>query len=268
LGLPLSLHKLTKQQFLPIIEKIVDLLPCWKADLLNKAGRRILVQHVLTSMTIYTAMAIDFTKWAIDAIDKIRRGFLWRGRKDAKGGHCMVAREKVCRPLHLGGLGISSLPKLCRALRMRWLWLKKTDSYRPWVDLPIQVPSNVRSFFSVVLVSVVGNGANTLFWVNKWINGKKVVDIAPRLICTIPKRIINKRTVQEAMVNRRWIGDIRGALTAGALIDYLHLWEALADSTCILILKIGTFSPQHQMVFTRLNCLCWSLPRFMLLSPS
>jgi hypothetical protein len=81
-----------------------------------------------------------------------------------------------------------------------------------------------------VLVSVVGNGANTLFWVDKWINGK-VADIAPRLICTIPKRIINKRTVQEAMVNRRWIGDIRGALSAGALIDYLHLWEALSDST-------------------------------------
>jgi hypothetical protein len=193
---------------------------------LNKAGRRILVQHVLTGMAIYTTMAIDFPKWAIDAIDKIRRGFLWRGRKDAKGGHCMVAWEKVRRHLHLGGMGISSLPKLCWALRMRWLWLKKIYFSRPWVDLPIQVPSNARSF-SAVLVLVVGNGANTLFWVDKWINGKKVADIAPRLICIIPKRIINKITVQEAMVNRRWIGDIRGALTAGALIDYLHLWEAL-----------------------------------------
>jgi hypothetical protein len=106
---------------------------------------------------------------------------------------------------------------------------EKTDSSRPWVDLPIQVPSNARSFFSAVLVLVVGNGANTLFWVDKWINGKKVVDIAPRLIFIIPKRIINKRTVREAMVNRRWIGDIRGALTEGALIDYLHLCEALSD---------------------------------------
>ena len=43
LGLPLSLHKLTKQQLLPFIEKIADLLPSWKAELLNKAGRRILV---------------------------------------------------------------------------------------------------------------------------------------------------------------------------------------------------------------------------------
>jgi hypothetical protein len=58
---------------------------------------------------------------------------------------------------------------------------------------------------------------------DKWINGKKVADIAPRLFCTISKRITNKRTVQETMDNRRWISDIRGALSAGALIDFLHL---------------------------------------------
>lgn len=28
-------------------------------------------------------------------IDKIRKGFLWRGRKEAKGGHCLVAWGKV-----------------------------------------------------------------------------------------------------------------------------------------------------------------------------
>jgi hypothetical protein len=29
--------------------------------------------------------------------------------------------------------------------------------------------------------------------------------------------------------NRRWISDIKGALTVGALIEYLHVWEALSD---------------------------------------
>ena len=54
----------------------------------------------------------------LDAIDKIRRGFLWRGQKEARGGHCLVAWGRVCRPLQLGGLGISSFPELCWALRM------------------------------------------------------------------------------------------------------------------------------------------------------
>ena len=32
LGLPLSLRKLTREQFQPIIDKIADQLPGWKAD--------------------------------------------------------------------------------------------------------------------------------------------------------------------------------------------------------------------------------------------
>ena len=89
------MRKLTKQQVQPIIDRIADRLRGWKADLLTKAGRKILVQFVLTSMLVYLAMAMDLPPWALKAIDKIRRGFLWRGRRDAKGGHCLLAWPKV-----------------------------------------------------------------------------------------------------------------------------------------------------------------------------
>ena len=52
LGVPLSPHKLTKAQAMSIVERVADRLPSWKADLLTKAGRVILVQYVLTSMLI------------------------------------------------------------------------------------------------------------------------------------------------------------------------------------------------------------------------
>jgi hypothetical protein len=59
---------------------------------------------------------------------------------------------------------------------MRWLWLHKTDPKCPRANLPIQVPYKAKAFFSTVLISEVGNGANTLFWTDKWLlefRGKK-----------------------------------------------------------------------------------------------
>jgi len=134
LGLPLTIKKLTKQQVQPIIDKIADQLPGWKADLLTRAGRVIQVQYVLTGILIYVAMATDLPPWALKAIDKIRRAFLWRGRKEAKGGHCLIAWPRVCRSRELGGLGIADLKALSIALKARWPWLKRSEPNKPWAN--------------------------------------------------------------------------------------------------------------------------------------
>jgi hypothetical protein len=112
LGLTLSLTELTKDQVQPIVDRIADQLPGWKADLLTKPGRKVLIQFVLTDMLIYLAMAIDLPAWALKLIDKFKCEFFWRGHKEVKGGLWQVAWGKVCRPLELGGLGISSLKEL------------------------------------------------------------------------------------------------------------------------------------------------------------
>jgi hypothetical protein len=75
-GVPLSLHKLTKDQIQPIIDKIADLLPSWKADLLTRVGRKTLMQFVLSSMIVYLAMALDLPPSALKVIDETSIGFL------------------------------------------------------------------------------------------------------------------------------------------------------------------------------------------------
>jgi hypothetical protein len=91
LGLPLSLSKLSRNQTQSIIDKIADQLPGWKADLKTELEEKCKFKYVMTGMVIYLAMAVDLPPRALKDIDKIRKGFLWRGRKDVRGGHYLVA---------------------------------------------------------------------------------------------------------------------------------------------------------------------------------
>lgn len=168
LGLPLLVRKLTEAQLQPLLDRLADKLPGWKAVLLHLASRLILVCTILTFIPIYQLFAIDIPKWAIRAIDKLRHAFLWKGKANINGGHCVIAWSKVCHLLELGGLGIHNLKKNDdMALRMRWLWLQKTQPDKPWASFGLQVHHNARALFSISIISNVGNDQHTLFWVDR-----------------------------------------------------------------------------------------------------
>jgi hypothetical protein len=77
----------------------------WLESRFDKSGRKVQVQFVLTSKLIYSAMVVDFPQWFYKTVDKIRRGYNWWGRREAKGGHCLVTWSMVCQPLqHMGVL--------------------------------------------------------------------------------------------------------------------------------------------------------------------
>jgi hypothetical protein len=108
-------------------------------------------------------MSLDVQIETLLAIEKILWGFLWKGQKDAHGGHCLVAWDRVCMPKELGGLGILNLRKMNLALRVRWLWLSRVEAVRPWKGFDIQVPAMVMKIFEAATSSVVGDGATTFF---------------------------------------------------------------------------------------------------------
>jgi hypothetical protein len=45
----------------------------------------------------------------------------------------------------------------------------------------------------------------------------------------VPKRIVNTRTVFEAMHGSRWIRDISGVANAVVLNEFLKLWDIIRD---------------------------------------
>ena len=125
LGLPISNRKLRRSDLLDWVEKIADRLPNWKANLLNLARRTTLVKFVLSAIPVYLLIALNVLNWVIKVVDKVRRAFLWKGRKEVNGGRCLVAWDKVTRPLSLGGLGVLNLRYMGWALQLRWLWFQK-----------------------------------------------------------------------------------------------------------------------------------------------
>lgn len=97
---------------LPLLDKVSDYLLGWKASLMNKPGRLVLVRVVLSAALVYHLIAMNLPKWFFKAIDKKRRGFLWKGCEQANGGNCLVAWEKVQRPIEYGVWGFITLSYL------------------------------------------------------------------------------------------------------------------------------------------------------------
>lgn len=138
LGLPLSPERLHKTDYLPLIEKIDIRLAGWNGATLSRGGCLVLFNSVLT-IPKYFSSTFLFPAWFINAIDKIRRGFFWRGKKLNNGFRCLVKWEHICRPKRVGGIGIRrNLHAANAALLMKCLWNFYNFQNLPWVELLMQ----------------------------------------------------------------------------------------------------------------------------------
>jgi hypothetical protein len=103
---------------------------------------------------------------------------------------------------------------------------EKTEPDKPWAFLPIKAPPQVKAFFFVAVVSSVSNGKNTHFWTDRWLLGQSFEHSLPHLFNAMSARA-KGRTVYVALSNRRWVSDLKGALTINVLLEYLQLWGLL-----------------------------------------
>ena len=210
LGIPLGLRKLGKTELQPLVDKVANRLPIWKANLLNRAGRTVLIKNTLSAIPTHTALAVNLSPWVIKCIDGYRRGFLWQGASTAKGGHCLLSWPRVCRPTDFGGLGLLDLQRFGYALRMRWLWLKRAEGNRSWQDLPTKEEPIVQAMFQESIYFELGDGNMALFWSDRWLQGQSLLDVAPCLCNAVDTRVRKRRTVAHALQNNCWISDISG----------------------------------------------------------
>jgi len=175
-------------------------------------------------MPVYFMTMFELKKWAIKKIDKLRRGFLWKGKAEAKGIHCQVAWEKVKCPKSLGGLGVLDLERFSRVLRLRWLWFAWTDPDRPWVGSDIPCSALDRQLFRCSTSVTIGDGRTASFWDSSWVRGHAPRDVAPNLY----KLAWRKRlSVREEIENQTWTRGLWRMSTATEMAEFIVLWEAV-----------------------------------------
>ena len=117
-------------------------------------------------MPTYHLTIFPLAKWAQKKLDRIRRSFLWKGKDDANRGHCLVNWQRVCRPTHLGGLGILNLDKFGRALRLRWMWHSWNSPSKPWVGTPTPCDVTDQRLFAACSTIHLGDGKTACFWLD------------------------------------------------------------------------------------------------------
>jgi hypothetical protein len=105
---------------------------------MHHSGWLTLIKTTLAAISVYITMSQELPAWLLQAFTKIFKAFLWTSKEVVEGGKCLVAWSKVQRPLQLGGLGVTDLKLMGRALRFCWLWLKRVDRAKPWAALPLQ----------------------------------------------------------------------------------------------------------------------------------
>ncbi len=230
LGLPLALGRLRKTDLQPVFDKISGRVASWRGKNMAAAGRTTLVKSVLSAQPIYLLTALKVTKESLEQLDKQRHRFLWAGTGDITGGKCKVNWAKTCLPTSQGGLGVLSLDKFTRALRLRWLWNEWRDPSKPWVGLETPCDGVDRDLFAASTKITVGDGNTTRFWDSAWINGQRPKDLMP-LVYEISKN--RKKSLRQGKEDDSWVHDLTldagSSITINLLDQLVRLWEAVRN---------------------------------------
>ena len=212
LGLQLALKPLTKNQWQPMLDAAIRVVPAWLRGLIGRPGRLVLVKSVLSARAVHHLIVTEAPAWLFEEFGKYLWSFFWAGKDHVNGGRCLVAWDRVCRPLEYGGLGIKNLRLQGLALRVRWQWLLRTDEQRPWQGLQMLKDTPAREVFDSLVRIRAGNGQKTFFWKDRWINNRSVKEVAPGLFSLVSTRVKNSRTVAQGLLGNAWVADITETL--------------------------------------------------------
>ncbi|GJZ86136.1 RNA-directed DNA polymerase, eukaryota, reverse transcriptase zinc-binding domain protein [Tanacetum coccineum] len=191
-----------------VIDKVRSRLSRWKMKTLSIGGRLTLLKSVLGSMPIFHMSIFKAPLSVIRQLESIRSHF-FNGHDSASRKASWIKWDCVLAPKEKGGLGVSSLYALNRALMFKWVWRFYSQNSSLWARVmkaihgddgrigkdikacnqscwlnivnEINVLKNQGINFLDFMRLKLGNGNNISFWNDNWIRGNTLKNLYPRI---------------------------------------------------------------------------------------
>ncbi|GJW88402.1 RNA-directed DNA polymerase, eukaryota, reverse transcriptase zinc-binding domain protein [Tanacetum coccineum] len=207
-GKYLDIFFIAKRSWKEITDGMVSRLSKWKVKTLSIGGRLTLLKSVLGAIPIYHMSIFKAPMKVLQNMEAIRARFFNRADLNTRKA-CWVSWKRVLNSKDRGGLGVSSMFAINRALLFIWVWRFITHKNSIWVRvikalhgshgrigsitnnsypsvwLSILQEVEVLKSKGIELLSfvtpVLGNGKSTSFWDVAWCGDVALKTLAPRI---------------------------------------------------------------------------------------
>ncbi|GKC94156.1 RNA-directed DNA polymerase, eukaryota [Tanacetum coccineum] len=234
-----------------VIAKLRSRLSKWKVKTLSIGGRLTLLKSVLGASPIYSMSIFKVPRGVLKIMEAIRsRFFNGIGQEESK--ITWIAWNKALASKKRGGLGVSSFFALNRALLLKWVWRFISQDGSLWsrviraiyghkIDAHTTHTSSnwcaiVRELHSLKdkgfdfwshCKKRIGNGIDTSFWYDCWIDDLALHIKFPRLFALELDKDISVAEKMNSQVTQSFRREPRGGIELQQLTDLATLLDSL-----------------------------------------
>ncbi|CAJ2651635.1 unnamed protein product [Trifolium pratense] len=209
LGLPIGGDPRRLGFWEPVLDRLKNRLSGWRSRFLSFGGRLVLLKSVLISLPVYALSFFKAPSGTISSIESILIIFFWGGSEDFRK-ISWINWKSICLRKEYGGLGVRQLREFNLALLGKWCWRMLVDREGLWfralagrygVERGRLCEGGVRGstwwrelarirggggdveggWFREHVLRKVGDGSDTFFWTDPWVDGTSLRERFGRL---------------------------------------------------------------------------------------
>ncbi len=160
LGVWLGTENCDKDNWDPIIEKVINVFKLWRMRNLTIEGRACILQTLALAKVWYVGTVLIPPKWVLESLEKEITNFLWKGKNH------LINKDIVRTEKSKGGLGVFCVEDKCKVLKLKWLKIisdHREKGNSDWISLGNYFLMNYSPYFhdlEVLLINFYIQGKN------------------------------------------------------------------------------------------------------------